>query len=445
MRYTARIFYRRFVRLFRSPVPVPHELDRLFLHLYMDIAWFGILSGTTIAFIAVYATRVGASAEQIGLLTAVPGLVNLVFALPAGAWLSRRSIGRAVFWSSILQRAFYLLLIPMPILLVKNAQVWTIIGLTLVMTIPGTAMVVGFNSLFGEGVPVEWRGHVVGIRNALLSVVTTVFTLISGQILNRVAFPYGYMIVFALGVFGAGMSSLHLYFLSAIVGRHPAVEAENGLGAEPGPEGEAPRPYLNGRRQILELRSLYNRGIQSLRLDVMRGPFLRLMGLLFLWHLAQFMAIPTFTPFVVNQLRLSDQTISLAGALFNATMFLGSLRLSTVTGRFGNKRITAAGIMALGLFPILTATGGTGYLIGNAIGGVAWAMAGGALYNYILEYCPDTDRPAHLAWYNLVFNAAILVGSLAGPTLAGTIGFVTALVIFGIARSLSGVAIMKWG
>lgn len=440
MRESLRIFLRRLTRMFRSPVPVPDDLRGIFTHLYFDIAWYGILSGTTIAFLAVYATRVGASAEQIGLLTAVPGLVNLIVALPAGAWLSKRSLGRATFWTSILQRSFYLLLIPLPIFLMREAQVWTIIGVTLVMNIPGTAVVVGFNSLFGEGVPPEWRGHVAGIRNALLSIVTTVFTLISGQILERVTFPYGYMIVFAIGVIGAGMSSLHLYLLSATVGHHPP-RMDNGNGAET----EAARAYASNRRQLLELRSLYNRGIQSLRLDVMHGTFLRVMVLLFGWHLAQYMAIPVFTPFAVNHLKLSDASISLAGALFNGFMFLGSLQLSKATARFGNKRVTAAGIMALGLFPMLTATGAFGYIIGNAIAGAAWAMAGGALYNYILEYCPDADRPAHMAWYNLVFNGAVLIGSLAGPTIAGGIGFAVALAIFGALRSLSGFAIMRWG
>ena len=45
--------------------------------------------------------------------------------------------------------------------------------------IPGTAVVVGFNAQFGEIVSPR-MARVAGIRNALHSVISTVFTLISG-------------------------------------------------------------------------------------------------------------------------------------------------------------------------------------------------------------------------------------------------------------------------
>ncbi len=426
--------FKRISKVFQPAQPVPQECRSIFLHLFLDIAWFGILSGSTVAFLAVYATRMGASDQQIGFLSAAPALINLLFALPAGSWLSKRSLGRAVFWTSILQRLFYLVLVPLPVLLMPGAQVWVIILMTLVMTIPGTALVVGFNAQFGEVVPLEWRGYVAGIRNALLSVITTVFTLISGVILDWVAFPMGYQVVFAIGIIGAGMSSLHLYLLSRAISMHTT--PTNGF--------DQPRSAA-GKKLAVEVRALYQRGVQSLRLDAMRGPFRRIMMLLFGWHLAQFMTIPTITPFVVNQLHLPDQIIGLAGGLFNIMVFVGSLRLNSAASRFGNKAVTGAGVMGLSLFPILTSLGSGGYLAANLVGGLAWAMAGGAIYNYILENVPADDRPAHIAWYSLVSNGAILIGSLLGPAIAENIGPALALVLFGIGRFLAGAAIMKWG
>jgi hypothetical protein len=275
---------------------------------------------------------------------------------------------------------------------------------------------------------------VAGIRNALLSVISTIFTLISGWILSRIAFPTGYQVVFAIGILGAGMSSLHLYLLSSIV----ACRQEMG-------NGFAQPRTVAGRKLALEARALYQRGVQSLRLDAMHGHFARIMALLFGWHLTQFMTIPTITPFVVNQLHLSDKLIGLAGGLFNMTVFLGSLGLNNATTRFGNKKLMGAGVMATSLFPILTSLGRSGYLAGNLVGGLAWSLAGGVIFNYILENTPADDRPAHLAWYSLVSNAAILTGSLAGPAVAGIINPATALVVFGVGRFLAGVAILRWG
>ena len=65
--------------------------------------------------------------------------------------------------------------------------------------------------------------------------------------------------------------------------------------------------------------------------------------------------------------------------------------------------------------------------------------------NYLLEKIPASDRPAHLAWYSLILNAAVLIGSLAGPALASHIGLSTALILFAVLRLLSGLVILKWG
>ncbi len=71
------------VRSFGATTPIPSEYQRNFHHLVGDVAWYGLLAGTTVAFLGVYAAHIGATAFQIGLLTAGPALVNLIFTMPA--------------------------------------------------------------------------------------------------------------------------------------------------------------------------------------------------------------------------------------------------------------------------------------------------------------------------------------------------------------------------
>ena len=66
---------------------VPEKYRSNFAHLYFDIAWFGVLSGTAVNFLNVYATRLGATGFQIGLLAAMAAVVNLFLAIPAGRWI----------------------------------------------------------------------------------------------------------------------------------------------------------------------------------------------------------------------------------------------------------------------------------------------------------------------------------------------------------------------
>lgn len=109
--------------------------------------------------------------------------------------------------------------------------------------------------------------------------------------------------------------------------------------------------------------------------------------------------------------------------------------------------VTAGGILGMALYPFTMAFSRTPlqFYAVSALGGLGWAMAGGAYANYMLECMPAHDRPAYLAWYNVILNASILTGSLLGPLIASQIGLITALFVFAGIRFLAGFAIWKWG
>ena len=116
------------------PVPAEHRAN--FNNLILDIAWFGVLNGSAIAFVAVYATRLGASAFELSLLNATPAVVNLMFALPAGRWLQSQSLSRATFATSVIHRLFYIVWVFLPLLFTAQGQVWALVALTILMSIP---------------------------------------------------------------------------------------------------------------------------------------------------------------------------------------------------------------------------------------------------------------------------------------------------------------------
>ncbi len=427
--------------------PVPAALRSNFTHLYWDIAWFGVLSGSAISFLTVYATRLGGNAFQIGLLTAGPAIVNLIATLPTGHWLETRPIGPAVFWSAVFHRIFYLLWVIMPWLLLPKLEIWAYILVTLLMSIPGTGLAVGFNALFADAVPPEWRPHVTGVRNALLSVTFIITSLACGVILETMPFPLSYQVVFAIGALGAAASTVHLFFVRPISdGRKQPSHRWYRLGdlASPG----RIQGVTDQGRSAIGLRFLTRSGGKSLlRLEILRGPYGIVLAGLFAFHVAQYLAIPLFPIVWVNRLGFTDGLISQSQALFYAAVFVGSTQLSRVTQRLGNQRVLAVGVLLLAGYPAITALmqGAPAFLLVSLLGGLGWSFAGGAIANYILERTPDHDRPAHLAWYNLALNAAILLGSLLGPLLAGWIGLVAALMVGAIARALAGLFIWRKG
>lgn len=420
--------------------PVPAEFRSNFNHLIFDIAWFGVLNGSAIAFVAVYATRIGASAFQLGLLNASPALVNLIFALPAGRWLHNQPISRATFYSSILHRWFYVVWVFLPLLFAPGTQVWVIVLLTILMSIPGTALAIGFNGLFAAAVPPEWRAQVVGVRNAAYALTSVIVTLICGRLLDTIPFPVGYQVVFAIGFIGAAMSSLHLWFIRPHdEHRKPSGRKSIGDWATPGTMS-----LWQGLRMTVGLRFLLSQKPLSSRWfsPPREVRYRRVLLLVFAIHLALYLGSPLFPLYLVRVLNLSDQAIGLGNSIFYVALFLVSSRLDWATRRFGNRKAMALGVIIISLYPGLMAMAGdvTLYLVASIAGGMGWALAGGAVGNYVLEKTPDDSRPAYLAWYNMSLQAGILLGSLIAPILAGWWGLTIGLIFAAVCRLLVGVA-----
>jgi MFS family permease len=425
---------------------IPAEHRENFYHLYLDTAWFGVLSGSSVSFITIYLARIGATGFQIGLMSAIPAVVALILALPAGWWLKNRPLDFAVYRSSVYFRLFYAFWIPLPILLEPALQTYSFLAFTLLMSIPGTVLTVGFNALFAEAVPPQWRGHVVGVRNSLLALTTVGSSLLSGALLARLPLPQGYQVVFAIGLLGAALSSYHLRRLRIPPVLDPWLSSGRSLGdfAEPGivrPAGDSVRAGT-GLRFLTRLRDL-----RPPRLALLRGAFGRLWLAFFFFHLALYLSIPLYPLYWVEEIRLPDSIISLGNALFYASVFLGSTRIARLLDRFGNHRATALGAAAMALYPGLTSITQTVemYLLVNVISGLAWSLTGAALGNHLLDRIPADDRPSHLAWVNLATNAAILLSSIVGPLVAGMTGLAPALALFAIARLAAGAVIWRWG
>lgn len=414
-------------KLFRQTA-VPPEYRANFLHLSLDIGWYGVLSGSAMNFLNIYAARLGATALQIGLIGAMSAVVSLLLAIPAGRWLQTQNTNRAIFWTSVIYRIGFLAFIFLPWFLDASAQVAAIIVLTFLMAIPLTPLGVGFNALFAEAVPERYRAHVAGIRNIMLSVMFMITSVVSGAILENVEFPVGYQIVFGIGAFGAAMSSFHLYFIRPLQTDSSALPS-------------APKP--GSLQEALSPRNV----LATLRLDIWNTKFRKVLLALGGFHLAQYLALPLFPLYFVNYLNLNDDHIGIGTALFYLAVLLGSTQLGKFVQRLGNKNVTGWGVVGLAVYPFLLAYSSQvwQYYGISLFGGLVFAFVNGAFANYMLEHIPASDRPSHLAWYNVALNAAILTGSLGGPAIAGILGLVPALLLTAILRLVAGIFILKWG
>ncbi len=407
---------------------LPHSILKWNLRqLYWDVFWFGILAGSTLSFQAVYAARLGASGFQIGLLSAGPAVVNLIFTLPSGHWLEGKSLIKVSFRSAILQRLGYVFLVALPWLFTSSeGQVWGLIWTTLVMSVAGTVLAISFNALFAEVLPPEHRAHAVGRRNILLAISITIATLLCGQILDRVVFPHNYQIVFLIGAAGAMLSSYHI---GRIRKPDPIEKVASLVEAEDAESISYPK-----RKSLL-------------RLDLLTGPFGIFMLAYLVFYAFQYFPVPLFPIAYVDSLRMTDGMIGLGTAIFYGAMMLASFRLGYYSTRFGHRKVLVISAALFPIFPLFLgmAKGPELYYLACLIGGGINAMLTGALVNRLMERVPPDDRPAHMALHNLALNLGILVGSLLGPVSADLIGVQPSLMVGAGLRLLAAGFFWLWG
>jgi MFS family permease len=420
------------LKSFSLPPDLSPGLRSNFINLFWDIAWWGLYIGSTTAFLSIYAARCGATPGQIGLLAAIPALTSLLLSLPAGRWLRHFPAGKATVWSAFGSRILFLLYVFLPWIIPFEFQVEALIILAVVIALPTTIINISFSQFFVEAVPIEWRSLVVGTRMALMSLISFVVTLLCGVILARLPFPAGYQVVFLIGFFGAILT------VPVLCRVHPAVVHQ--VAEEPAPECRVISPKSSS--SVIRLQSWVVPPLTPSGLY-----FLRVVFILFCFNMTNNMIAPLIPDLLVNTLEFPDSLISLATALSTLLVFLVSLFMSRLGGKFGSRRATAFGAILLAVNSVLLAwvSSASGYLLVMAVGGLASGVLACAQYNYHLDAIPPSDQPAWLSWSLLLGSLAVLVGSLAGPILARFTSIPAALMILGAARLLVGLMIWLRG
>jgi MFS family permease len=404
-------------------MPYPKEHRSNFIHLYGDIFWFGVLNGSIVIFLAVYISRLGATPVQTGLLTALPALANLIFSIPAGKFGTGKRLHIVTRWAWVANRIFYAFLIPLPVLLPQTTQIWVILGIVLVMNIPGTLAVVIGNAFFADTVPVEWRSQVVGLRNAMLALTTMLTAFIVGQVLRQLPFEQGYQVVFAVGFLGSMMSCFHLFLI------RPVEESQSNEVAP-----------LDNQDDPMKVRS-------GLRVDILRGPFNKILLATLAVQSAVFIPNPIFPLYQVNVLHLSDQTISLGSSLFWIVYLITSTQSSRFTQKWGFRKTAGIGMAGTSFSTLLFTLSFQNWIYATTqlFGGIAWPLFGIGMINYVYASTPPHDRPAYMVWYNLAVNGATLLSGLIAPQIANQIGLTGGMLLAVVLRLLAGIAVLRWG
>lgn len=385
--------------------------ERNIWHLYQDMAWYGILNSIATTFTSVFAIRLGASNTLVGLLSSLPGLISIFWLIPSARIIeTQRRLVPAILVSGFLHRLAYFLVALMPFFL-PNYRAEALVCLIVLSTIPaGTANTV-FTSMMAEVVALSDRARVVSVRHILFSATGMVTVLAAGKLLDLIAFPLNYQIIFGLG-FAASLVSL--YHVSRIQAPAKPVVPRPGI-----LEQFSPQRISGAVRNILAYKD-----------------FTRFTLSTFMFNWGLYLPIALYPIYRVRVLGISDTWIGLISMVESGATVVFYYLWGKIAGKYGNRILIIAGSMGLVFFPILTALSTRPeplVLVAVVAGAFGPALTLGT-YNALLEVCPEERRASYIAIFNTLVNVNAFFGPLLGTVLATAIGIRQALLLAGLVR-----------
>jgi MFS family permease len=377
-------------------------------NLFMEIFWAGFLTAV-VSFNAPFALRLGATNDQIGLLSSVPALLAIVVTLPAGRFFAHRS--KRMPWvtgSLFIYRVGFLLIALIPWLPV--AQKGTVlIWLLILFMAPAHFFGVGWNSMMADVVPEVNRARVFAVRNMLVAMVVTAGTFAAGRWLEHIAFPINYQVLYTAGFV---TSMVSVYYILQLRVPDSVISARK--------ESKA-----RSRRQFL----------RNTELAFSSQPdFVRLVINTFAHGLGLWMIAPVYVLYYVRSLGASDGWIGLNGTLASLTPIIGFYLWQRAVRRWGENRVLKRTIIFIGLYPVLVGLSPslTPILFWTALIGLVSPGVTLSHYPMLLKICPSAQRPLYLGLYTTLMNLGAFVMPLLGVSLANRFGFQPVLIAGGL-------------
>jgi hypothetical protein len=378
----------------------------------VDSVFIGIVtaSGT---YLPVFLLRLGASASDVGLLTALPALTALALAIPLGRWLQgRRNI---VPWYSrmrLLAWLSYALIAGVAKVLPGEQAIPVILVIWGLASLPSTAGLVAFPIVMDGAAGRDGRFDLLGRRWAIAGTSTAITVVLAGQFLNAVPFPTNFEMLFVL-VSIAGLGS-YLQSSQIIIPDHIPVE---------GPAEAALRVRLGSLWSLV----LANR------------PFIRFELRSLVYTASIGLALPVLPLFYVHEVAAHDDWIGVIGSAQSAGAVLGYIVARQLARRRGGAMTLLPSMLAAALAPALLsaigwlpAVAAVSFVIGLAGAGVQLAM-----FDQFMRRLPTEHGVTFSSVDQSVQNLALVVAPNVGSLLAVALGIREALLVVALVGAVA--------
>jgi hypothetical protein len=369
----------------------------------LDSVFIGIVtaSGT---FLPVFLLRLGATGNDVGLLTALPALTAFGLAIPFGRWLQRRrnivpwySRLRLAAWSSYAVMGLASAVLPREQAIPAMLAIWALASL------PSTAALTAFPMVMDGAAGPGGRFDLLGRRWAIAGVSTAIAVAVFGQFLTAVPFPTNFelLLVFVtLAGFGSYLQSHRIVIADQV----PASEAAKTPASE---------------------------GVGLWRLVVANRPFTRFELRSFVYIASIGLSMPILPLFYVDAMQAPDAWIGIIGAAQSAGAVLGYLTARQLARRRTGSMTLVASLLVAAVAPaVLSVVGWLPAVAGIAfVIGIATAGAQLALFDQFMRLIPKEHGVTFSSVDQSLQNFALVITPNIGGFLALALGVRGALIV----------------
>ena len=381
--------------------------------------WFGASFIATRTILPLYVSHFTDSELAIGLLSMLASGGWLLPQLFTANWvqrLPRKKVG-VVHVGLFTERLPVILMAPACLLATRSPTLALVLFFVLFAwhVMGAGAVAVSWQDMLAKIIPLDRRGKFFGITNFGGTATGVLGAVVAAWLLDRYAFPYGYVLCFAAA---AALIFTSWIFLSLT--REPAQVSQEPVISQ--------REYWRRLPAILRTDPNFRRYLLSQVVISVGG-----------------MAVGFLTVYAVQRWQLPDGQ---AGS-FTASMLIGqalsNLLFGALADRKGHKLVlelsTLLGALAVGLASLVPTP---------AWFHVVFALTGAAMAGFMLsgimivfEFSNPNVRPTYIGLNNTVSGAVAAVAPMIGGWLAGAVGY-RALFAVAFLIGLAGFALLHW-
>jgi MFS family permease len=378
----------------------------------------GSLSAVVIQVITTYvpilALSLGATKNQLGVLYALPYLINIL-ALLIGQRLvnNQPDIIRTTKFASFTHRTFLLLFMATPF--IGTYAISWVIGVhsltSAILAVSSSLWMIAVSDMFN----ISHRGSVFGTRQMFTGTVGMLAVLIAGEILDRLPFPQNYLVVFPSAI-AIGMISPYVF------GKMKTPPEDTGTDSK-----EKEKDVIAALGVWKYLKSSTGR------------KFLKIILPLCVFNIGYFMLPPVLNIYWKDYLQLSNFYVGLLASMLVLFQVIGSPVWGSLIDKKGFSWVSRICLCLISLqafiywfIPYVP------YLIlVQALGGLANGGVVIGAQNAMYNLGTRKERARLIVWYAIANGLSSCIGSIFGPWILNFVSFRKVCVLAGMIRFLA--------